>query len=139
MEIKDYIARIREIGRKRDELLSEERVLAKAELTDFSRFGEVCGYCREAYAELHPHKTRRRDVCRQIVFVVVYLYSPASLSGKKMIRGLRDLLAKEFNSTPANISYYVRDIMFFYNHYANFRGDIDYIFARVMQRLKENQ
>lgn len=139
MEIRDYIARIREIGERREELIAEERTLSKPELTDLSRLGEVCGYCREACAELHAGKMRRGDIRRQVTFVAVYLYSPASLSGKKMIRGLRNLLAAEFGVSPECISYYVRDIMFLYDHYPVFRGNIDGIFAKVMRRLKENK
>ncbi len=137
MEIRDYISRIREIGKMREELAAEERTLSKPELTDLSRLGEVCGYCREACAELRG--TRRSDIRRLVIFVAVYLYSPASLSGRKMIRGLRNLLAEEFGVSPECISYYVRNIMFLYDHYPDFRGDTDRVFAKVMRSLKESK
>lgn len=134
MELKEYIRRIRELSEAKKVLSEEERVLSSPMISDLSQVSRVVGYCREAYGD-KPLKV----VSRPFLFVVLFIFSPKTLSGGKMVSGLRDKLAECLNTTASNISHYSANLMFYYQMYKDFANEVNNLFSYVYSKLKENQ
>jgi len=56
-----------------------------------------------------------------------------------MPRGLRDKIAESVNiSDKTFISHNIETVVVLYNNYKGFRKDIEYIYTRIVSRLKDN-
>nr|DAI53189.1 MAG TPA: hypothetical protein [Caudoviricetes sp.] len=138
MELKEYITRIKSLNETKQSVAEEERLLSSPIVTDLSMVETVFQYCLDAYFELHPNNKLRHS-SRRVLFVMMFIFSPKTLAGAKIAVGVRDKLAALYHAQPQNISYYVRNLMFFYNVYMDFQSDVDYIFAEVYKKLREYQ
>lgn len=73
---------------------------------------------------------------RKFLLVILYLYSPRTLAGGKMIGGLRDKLAELFGlSGKSTVSDNIPDLVFHYENYRDFRKDVDMIYDEICQAL----
>ena len=134
MELKEYISRMRELSEANRILLEEEKKLSSPIISDLSQVERVLGYCREAYGD-----KPRKNVSRPFLFVMLFFFSPKTLSGGKMVSGLRDKLAECLDTTASNISHYTANLMFYYVMYKDFANEVNNLFTYVYARLKENQ
>lgn len=77
---------------------------------------------------------------KQFIFIILTLYSPGSLAGKRMKPGLRDKLAEIFRiNSRTIISDNCAAVVFYYQQYKDFRIEVDYTYVQMLNRLsKEN-
>ena len=76
---------------------------------------------------------------KKFLFIVLFLYAPSSLAGGRLPNGIRAELANVFpDVSPCVISNNIADVSFIYQQYKNFRQDIEYIYRRVIEKLKAN-
>lgn len=75
---------------------------------------------------------------KKFLLVALYLYSPKTLAGGKMRVGLRDRMADLFglNGRTA-ISDNCSNLLLSYNHYADFRKDVEEIYSEVVKTIGE--
>ena len=67
----------------------------------------------------------------------MFLYSPGTLAGGKIGKGIRDALAKVLGfKAPTAISNLCTDVMFLYSNYKDFRRDINCIYVQILERFK---
>lgn len=122
------------------EILEEEMRLSEPQIDDLERVYEVFNLCVEAYMEAYPDtKNLKREGYKQILFVLLFIFSPKTLSGSKMREGLRDKLSTNLKISPQSISHSIANLMFFYTVYKDFRYDVNYIFTYVFEKLREKQ
>lgn len=77
---------------------------------------------------------------KKFLYIILYLYSPASLAGGKMTLGLRDKLAELFQlRSRTTISDNCGDVVFLYCRYKDFHEEVDDIFLYIMEQLKVNK
>lgn len=73
---------------------------------------------------------------RQFVFVVLYLFAPRTLAGCKMPVGLRDRICSVLNlHARSSLSNQIRDLLFYYSEYRDFRRDTDDLYAYISDRI----
>ena len=125
---------------KKKEILDEELRLSEPQIDDLGRVNDVFFLCVDAYQSIHPDSRNiKREAYKQILFVILFLFSPKTLSGSKMREGLRDKLSENMNMSPQSISHSISNLMFFYTVYKDFRYDVNYIFTYVFEKLREKQ
>ena len=73
---------------------------------------------------------------KKFLFVAVYLFCPSVLIGHTMPRGFRDRIKELINAKSATIvSNDVSNLLFLYNHYRDFREDVDSAYAYVADAM----
>lgn len=120
-------------SRRKAKLLIKEAELSEPILTDLSLLGNI-------YDLFMSYRNVKKIGClqrKQFVFIILYLYSPSALTGKKMLRGLRDRLCEVLGCTRTNISHDYVKVCQFYNSYNEFRNStIDYL-QRILTDLQK--
>lgn len=73
---------------------------------------------------------------KKFLFIAVYLFCPSVLIGHTMPRGFRDRVKDLINAKSATtVSNDVANLLFLYNHYKDFREDVDSAYAFVADGL----
>lgn len=74
---------------------------------------------------------------KKLILIVLYLYSPRTLAGGRMVVGLRAKLADVFGlRTGSPISDNCTQLMFIYDKYRDFRRDVGVIYEHIMRGLQ---
>lgn len=74
---------------------------------------------------------------KQFLFIILWLYSPATLSGGRLLYGLRRKLVEVFHvNSRTIISDNCSDVVFYYQQYKDFRIEVDYIRMQLLNRLR---
>lgn len=66
---------------------------------------------------------------RILLFVTVFLMSPATLLHIKGYSGIREALSKGFKLSKKMVSYYLKDLLFHYEQYRGFREESNRLIA----------
>lgn len=132
------VSELKSIREQKSRLSERERELIKPILKDLSLIPVIFGW----YCELKgncglPERRAGAIFRRKFIFIILFLYSPSTLAGGKIAKGIRDILADilEFNS-PTGISNLCVDVTFYYNNYKEYRADIEYLYTEILNRLK---
>lgn len=76
---------------------------------------------------------------KKFLLVVLYLYSPKTLAGDRMIVGLRRKISELFGLTTSTpISDNCAGLVVQYHAYADFRRDVDLIFDEIFTELEDD-
>lgn len=133
------IAELRAIREQKSRLSEREKELVEPLLTDKSLIEKIHQWFVEILEGMpfppNPNSPIER---KKFLFIILYLYSPSTLAGGKMKRGLRDELARVTNCTTTLISHNCEDVTFFYNQYKSYRVNIDVIYTNILLRLRKN-
>lgn len=128
------ITALKDLKEEIDEKQSAFDEMAEPRLKDWNLLPKLY----EIFLDTFPdHKGIRSVNYRLIfIFVVMYLYAPASLAGNWIPRGFRQRIAKLFNlncSTPISDNVAVLDV--YYKSYVVFRKNVDKLYSRFMEYL----
>lgn len=134
------IMELKAIREQKSRLSERERELSSALLQDTSLIPEIYSWFKDIVAETdhsqNPDGVMQR---KKFLFIVLFLYAPSSLAGGRLPNGIRAELANVFpDVSPCVISNNIADVSFIYQQYKNFRQDIEYIYRRVIEKLKAN-
>ena len=111
----DRIIRLKKIRIKKSELSEEENTISTPILSNIDSV------------------TQRK----KFIFIILYLFSPSSLAGGKMTAGLRPELARVLGvQSECTISDNCADVVFLYQNYGDFSGDIEYLYTEIVNRLR---
>nr|DAT56214.1 MAG TPA: hypothetical protein [Bacteriophage sp.]DAZ41772.1 MAG TPA: hypothetical protein [Caudoviricetes sp.] len=132
------ISELKYIRDQKSRLSEREQELIKPILSDlgiipmiFQWYCEIVGNC--------GLPERRSGTCfrQKFVFIILFLYSPSTLAGGKIAKGIRDILADILGfKSPTGISNLYVNVTFNYNNYKDYRADIDYLYTEIVNRLK---
>ena len=130
----DRIERIVEIRKLKAELSGEEAKISSPVLNDFSLIDGIYDVFTRSVRNDRGAVILRKE----FLFIVMYLYSPSTLAGGKMEKGLRGKIGEILGIYGKSvISDNVSTLMLTYNVYAYFRSDVEQIFREVMKWLRK--
>ena len=130
------IADIEAIRHEKSRLSAREAELSRPLLHDLSLVGKVFRLFREAERACGTAgRVRGAESKQTFIFIVLFLYSPSSLAGGQIRRGLRDKIAETIGNSVTLVSHY-KDTMFRYRHYKLYRENVDAIFCHVVSGLR---
>ena len=74
---------------------------------------------------------------KKFLFVAVYLFCPSVLIGHTMPRGFRDRIKELINAKSATtVSNDVANLLFLYNHYKDFKDDVDNAYSHIVEGMR---
>ena len=132
------IIRLKKIRIEKSELSEEESSLTSPILSDKSLVRDIY----QIFIELQTN--RGCPPCidsvhqrKKFIFIILYLFSPSTLAGGKTVYGIRSEIAKVLGiQSECTISNNCEDVVFLYQNYADFSGDIEYLYTEIVNRLK---
>lgn len=132
-ELKSIREQIKMISKK-------EKDLSNPILSDRSIIPLIYEWFKEILNEMDPYPNVDSVIQRKkFLFIILYLFAPGALAGGRSPKGLRDKIANVFHDlSPCVISLNISDILFIYQNYKDFSGDIDHIYDEIMERLRSN-
>lgn len=75
---------------------------------------------------------------QKFLIVIMFLFSPSTLAGGKMPKGLRDYICKVMGLKSASaISHDLDNVVFLYQNYTDFRDDVNEIFRAITKDFQE--
>lgn len=141
MEMTISIGRINAIKRVKAEIESVQESmneLGAPILSDWALLPVLFKLFRETFSKRHIYSDV--DHRRKFIFVVLYLYCPASLVGERMPMGFRKALADTLGLNAATtISDNSAGLMVMYRSYPDFRRDVDLFYEKVMLHLEKTR
>lgn len=109
-------------------------ILSKEELdisVPLMRNLDYVGNVYDFFMSLQDPK-RKSMIKKQFIFIILYLYSPSSLGGTKMRRGLREKLSDVLGCTCSNVSHDYKNVSFYYVTYKTFRNEINEKLIKIL-------
>lgn len=134
----ERIIRLKKIKIEKSELLEEEEVLSTPILTDKNLIHEIYWIFAEILSEIDfsPNVecvTQRK----KFLFIILSLFAPGALADGRMPNGLRKVIESVFpDIRPCTISNNLKDVIFLYQQYKDFRKDIEYLYTEILNRLR---
>ena len=124
------IIRLKKIRIEKSELSEEENILTSPVLKDKSLIHEIYKIFVELLNKRGcPPNIDSVTQRKKFIFIILYLFSPSSLAGGKMTAGLREEMSRVISDNCA-------DVVFLYQNYGDFSGDIEYLYTEIVHRLK---
>lgn len=133
------IAEIKSIREQKLILSEREAELTAPTFTDLDMIGQLYEWFKEVLSHRNcPPRPESVTQRKKFIFIVLFFYSPSTLAGGKMAKGLREKLSEVLDvNAPSAISDNVSSAVFFYQQYEkDFRQDVDWVFFEVMKRIK---
>lgn len=134
----DRIIRLKKIRIEKSELSEEENAISTPLLSDKSLICEIHKIFTEILSERDcPPCIENVTQRKKFIFIILYLFSPSTLAGGKMKPGLREEIARVLGvNSKSTISDNCADVVFLYQNYDDFCGDIEYLYNEILNRLK---
>lgn len=138
--VKDFstISELKTIREQKSRLSERESELSSPLLSDLDLIPELYKWFAEILLSMDfPACLESVTQRKKFLFIILFLYSPSTLAGGKMLYGLRDKLCEVTNiASKSTISDNCADVVFMYQNYKNFRKDIDYLYTEILNRLQ---
>lgn len=131
------IVKLKQIRAEKSDLSEKEQILSRPLMSDRSLIKEIYTKFTEVLNErCMPPVTGSVLQRKKFILIILYLYSPSTLAGGKMPKGLRDEICQTLGiNSVSTISDNCADVVFLYQNYPDFSKDIDGLFAAVMERI----
>lgn len=133
------IIRIKRIRMEKSKLSNEENELISPAIKDRKMIRDIYSIFSELLEERNcPPNIESVIQRKKFIFIILYLFSPSTLAGGKMLSGLREELSEVLGvSSKSTISDNCSDIVFLYQNYEDFSKDIEYLYVKIVERLKK--
>lgn len=134
------IMELKSIREQKSRLSERENELASPELKDLSLIPVIYEWFKEILSE-RDYSPRPDSVIqrKKFLFIVLFLFTPSTLAGGRLPNGVRSVLVEVLQDVaPCVISNNISDVMFIYQQYRDFRQDIEYIYAKIINKLAQN-
>lgn len=132
------IMELKSIREQKSRLSERENELAKPLLTDLDMIPRIYEWFKEILS-LRDCPPRIESVTqrKKFLFIILFLYSPSTLAGGRLLNGVRSALRDVFPKVaPCVISNNLADITFIYQQYKDFRNDVGEIYEEIRRRLE---
>lgn len=132
------IVELKSIREQKSRLSEREQELSSPVLTDFNLIPEVYSWFKEILSDTGCSPNIESVTQRKkFLFIVLFLFAPSVLAGGRLPNGIRAEIAGVFpDVSPCVISNNIADVSFIYQRYKDFRQDIEYLYNRILERLK---
>ena len=132
------IVELKSIREQKSRLSEREQELSSPVLTDFNLIPEVYSWFKEILSDTGCSPNIESVTQRKkFLFIVLFLFAPSVLAGGRLPNGIRAEIAGVFpDVSPCVISNNITDVSFIYQQYKDFRQDIEYLYNRILERLK---
>lgn len=135
------IQTLRELRNKARALNKAVSVLAEPALHDFAMLPHIYQVYLNFFTRRGcPKEATKVFHRKKFLLVALYLYSPRTLAGDRIVPWLRMELTKLFGLTSgSSVSDNCANLLFYYQHYRDFRQDTDAIYRDVLDFLNAIQ
>lgn len=132
------IVELKSIREQKSRLSERENELAQPMLTDLSMIPRIYEWFKDILpARDCPPRLESVTQRKKFLFIILFLYSPSTLAGGRLQNGVRAALREVFPEVaPCVISNNISDITFIYQHYKDFRSDVEEIYEEIRGRLE---
>lgn len=132
------IAEIKSIREQKSKLLEREKELTEPILTDLGMIETLYTWFKDVFQDLNlPGEVNSVSNRNKFIYIILYLYSPDTLAGRKMKNGLRSKLSEVLKVNAGTvISDNRNDSVFSYHLYKYFRKDVEKIYEEMMKRVE---
>ena len=133
------LSRLMQVMREKAYIENEEKALSAPMVEDLDFLGNIYDIFSVSLLEVnpnaHPDSFKSR---KKFLFVVLYVFSPSTLVGKKLRAGIRNKVSDVLGYVgPNNVSHLAEDLLFLYSNYQVFKRDVDYILGKVDAYLSD--
>lgn len=127
----EKLNRITGLQNQRRNIDGEIAVLSVPILTDVRKIKDIY----QIFVSVIGHPPVE-DERKAFVMIILYLYSPDSLIGKKIRKGVRrEISALFLDKSPSWVSQSNSYLLFYYQTYKSFRCMVDEIFSKMMAKI----
>lgn len=127
MNIKEEIQELQSLIDRQKELEAKITKHIAPRLTNLNKIDDIYSIYLK-YAKSRGYVLSNSFHRNKFIFVVLYFYSPITLTGGITGRGVRKKIAQVVGIASASaISDNVLEVAFLYSHYREFREDVDFI------------
>ena len=132
------IMELKSIREQKSRLSERENELTTPTLKDYSFIQVIYGWFKEIISERDCAPMVDSVIQRKkFLFIILFLFAPSVLAGGRLPNGVRAALSEVFNDlSPCVISNNLSDVVFIYQQYKDFRQDIEYLYNKILERLK---
>lgn len=125
------IIELRQIREQKSQLSERESELAQADIKDYAAITRIKDlFCQKNKDTSKPYNRKK------LLFVILYMFAPSTLAGGRLPNGLRVELTRIFPDVrPCVISNDISDLFFFYQHYKDFRTEVESVYNYILDRL----
>ncbi|NDV58067.1 hypothetical protein [Bacteroides sp. 519] len=131
----DRLERLKVLQKQRKQIMLEEALLLAPFRHDTQNIELLYSHFNKIIAELPANiQLDKRAAKKLFLFIILYLYSPGTLIGRKMEPGVRATLADIMGfHSPASVTYHCMGLEVWYTQYPDFKNTTDYIFQRLAE------
>lgn len=127
----EKLDKIRELQKQKTHINIEVNFLSAPLINDIGKVNDVY----RLFVSILGHAPKRME-CEMFVLIVLYIFCPASLIGRKTRSGVRNAISSLFpGKSPSWISTSCRTVLFRYRTYKKFRSQVDRIFSEIMENI----
>lgn len=119
-----------------DNLKEYERSFAAPIIDDMSKVRDAYDVFIEILSDRDcPPNVESVTQRKKFIFIAMYLFAPGVLIGDSIPKGFRRILSETLNVPGPLVSNNCDDIVFLYQNYKGFSGDVKSIYAELVKRL----
>lgn len=132
------IMELKAIREQKSRLSEREQELSSPALCDTSLIPQIYSWFKEILSDTGcPPNIEIVTQRKKFLFIVLFLFAPSVLAGGRLPNGIRAEIAGVFpDVSPCVISNNIADVSFIYQQYKDFRQDIEYLYNKILERLK---
>lgn len=140
MMINDFfrIGELISVHIQKSELERKEAELATPMLNDLEHIPQIFEWFCELSGDSEDGGKLNTDRKMQFLIIIMFFYSPISLTGHRIPNGIRDILAELLGyKSKSAVSNHLKNLVPTYDNYKMFREEVDLLYASIRSRLED--
>lgn len=140
MMINDFfrIGELISVHIQKSELERKEAELATPMLNDLEHIPQIFEWFCELSGDSEDGGKLNTDRKMQFLIIIMFFYSPISLTGHRIPNGIRDILAELLGyKSKSAVSNHLKNLVPTYDNYRMFREEVDLLYASIRSRLED--
>jgi len=140
MMINDFfrIGELISVHIQKSELERKEAELATPMLNDLEHIPQIFEWFCELSGDSEDGGKLNTDRKMQFLIIIMFFYSPISLTGHRIPNGIRDILTELLGyKSKSAVSNHLKNLVPTYDNYRMFREEVDLLYASIRSRLED--